>query len=390
MRSTALRWCSSCILPDTRPNLVLSESGICNACETHRTKRTIDWAARESAFRDVVENAKARSSGYDCLIPVSGGKDSTWQVVKCLEYGLNPLTVTWRTPGRTEVGERNLANLVRLGVDHIDYQINPAVERRFMYEALRLYGSTALPMHLAIFNIPARIATRFDIPLIVWGENSAFEYGGTVEERTGFKLDAVWLRRHGVTHGTTAEDWLSKGFSRRELTPYFGPTPEQLEAAGVHAVFLGYYFEWDPELTRAVASKHGFIADARGARTGLYDYADIDDDFISVHHWLKWYKFGFSRLFDNLSLEIRNARVTRDEAIEIVRRTGDDTPIEDIRKLCAFLEIAEEEFFDVCEQFRNPAIWYKDGEVWKIRDFLIEDWDWSAGLRGTGRLREAT
>src|SRR5690606_22044250 len=88
-----------------------------NACETHRTKRTIDWAARESAFRDVVENAKARSSGYDCLIPVSGGKDSTWQVVKCLEYGLNPLTVTWRTPGRTEVGERNLANLVRLGVD---------------------------------------------------------------------------------------------------------------------------------------------------------------------------------------------------------------------------------------------------------------------------------
>ena len=381
-------YCRRCILPDTRPHLVLNESGVCNACESHESKRVIDWAAREEAFREVVARAKSRSAGYDCLIPVSGGKDSTWQVVKCLEHGLKPLAVTWKTPGRTAIGARNLANLVRLGVDHLDFQVSPVVERKFMYAALCRYGSTAIPMHMAIFNIPTRIAVRFEIPLIIWGENSAFEYGGTAQERTGFELDRAWLQKHGVTHGTTAQDWISDTLTRAELTPYFGPTEAELENARLNAVFLGYYFEWDPERTRAVAAAHGFRADPNGARTGLYDYADIDDQFIAIHHWLKWYKFGFTRLFDNLSLEIRNGRLTRDEALAIVRRVGDDTPHGDIRKLCRFLAIDVEQFFSVCEAFRNRALWYRDGEVWKIRDFLFPDWKWS-GPDGPAAARSA-
>lgn len=371
-----MRYCRSCVLPDTRPNLVIGPDGICNACASHATKRDIDWTARADAFKAVVAHAKARSRGYDCVIPVSGGKDSTWQVVKCLEAGLNPLAVTWKTPGRTAIGQRNLDNLVSLGVDHIDYQISPTVERKFMYEALKRFGSTAIPMHLAIFAIPAKIAVRFNIPLIVWGENSAFEYGGREEERTGFRLDAAWLARHGVTHSTTARDWISERLTERELTPYFGPSQAELEQAGVLAVFLGYYLEWDPERTRAVAAAHGFAADGTGARTGFYDYADIDDDFISIHHWMKWYKFGFTRLFDNLSLEIRNGRLTREQAIAIVRSRGDDTPNGDIDKLCAFLRITRGHFFEVCEKFRNRDVWNRDGGVWTIPGFLIPDWQW--------------
>jgi N-acetyl sugar amidotransferase len=373
-----MRYCKNCILPNTRPNLTLNAEGICNACEAHRTKTSIDWSTRERTFKHVVERARARSSGYDCLIPVSGGKDSTWQVVTALEYGLNPLAVTWKTPGRTEIGARNLANLVSLGVDHIDYQISPKVERKFIYEALKRLGSTAIPMHMAIFNIPTKIAVRFRIPLVIWGENSAFEYGGSEAERTGFQLDAAWLHRYGVTHGTTARDWISESLSERELTPYFGPTVEELETADVAAVFLGYYFEWDPEKTRAVAAAHGFEANSGGARTGLYDYADIDDDFISIHHWLKWYKFGFTRLYDNLSLEIRNGRLTREQAFGIVRERGDETPREDIRKLCQFLGITVEHFFSVCEGFRNRSIWEHTGGTWKIRNFLIPDWKWAS------------
>jgi N-acetyl sugar amidotransferase len=373
-----MRYCKSCLLPDTRPNLTIGPFGICNACQSHGARRDIDWAARRAAFSAVVKNAKARSSGYDCLIPVSGGKDSTWQVVTCLEAGLKPLCVTWRTPARTSIGQQNLDNLIALGVDHIDYQINPEVERRFMLESLIRFGTTALPMHMAIFAIPPKIATRFGIPLIVWGENSAFEYGGREAERTGFRLDRGWLARHGVTHGTNAEDWVSQTLTRRDLTAYFGPTEAELEQAGVLAVFLGYYFEWDPEKTRAVAAAHGFKADTGRARTGLYDYADIDDDFISIHHWLKWYKFGFTRLYDNLSLEIRNGRMTRDEAIAIVHARGDETPHEDIDKLCAFLRIPVGRFFEICETFRNKDIWVREAGAWRIKDFLIPDWNWSA------------
>lgn len=380
-----MRYCSNCILPDTRPNLVIGPDGVCNACRSHGTKKEIDWDARQRAFQAVVAHAKSRSTGYDCLIPVSGGKDSTWQVVKCLEAGLNPLAVTWKTPGRTSIGQRNLDNLVALGVDHVDYQINPKVERKFMYDALVRFGSTAVPMHTAIFAIPAKVAVKFGIPLVVWGENSAFEYGGREEERTGFQLDSAWLQRHGVTHGTTAKDWISERLTERELTPYFGPDEADLKAAGVLAVFLGYYLEWDPEVTRQVAAEHGFVADQHGPRTGLYDYADIDDDFISIHHWLKWYKFGFTRLFDNLSLEIRNGRITREQAVAVVRARGDETPHKDIEKLCEFLRISTREFFDIAETFRNRDIWVRAGAVWKIPDFLVPDWTWrvDAGQRLT-------
>jgi len=373
-----MKWCSSCILPDTRPNLRIEADGRCNACHAHATKRGIDWPAREAAFRGVVETAKARATGYDCLIPVSGGKDSTWQTIKCLEYGLKPLAVTWKTPGRTEIGRRNLENLISLGVDHIDYQINPKVEARFMLRTFERLGSTGIPMHLALFNIPLSLAVRFAIPLVVWGENSAFEYGSAAEEHTGFQLNEAWLRNYGVTHGTTAADWVDDTLTRKDLTAYFGPSEAALSQAGVSAVFLGYYFPWDPDVTNAVARAHGFQANAEGARVGYYDYADIDDDFISLHHWLKWYKFGFTRTFDNLSLEIRNGRMTRDQALAIVRAAGDETPRADIARFCAFAGIDESRFMAIAETFRNTDIWKRDSQGrWNIPEFLLPDWKWT-------------
>ena len=372
-----MKYCKRCVLPDTRPNLVIESDGVCNACHSHETKPAIDWALRGAQFAAVVGHAKSKGRGYDCLVPVSGGKDSTWQIVKCLEHDLNPLAVTWKTPARTGIGQKNLDNLIKLGVDHIDYQINPKVEATFMLRAFEKFGSTAIPMHLALFNIPLTIAVRFGIPLVVWGENSAFEYGGAGEERTGFRLDSSWLKRFGVTHGTTAADWVSKDLPLRALTPYVGPTDADLERAGVNAVFLGYYLEWDPETTFRVAREHGFQSNPEGAKTGYYDFADIDVHFISIHHHLKWYKFGFTRIFDNLSLEIRNGRITRDAAIDTIRRVGDQTPHSDIRKFCTFASIRESRFFDIAETFRNRDIWERVNDTWIVRDFLIPDWKWT-------------
>ncbi len=371
-----MKYCNNCILPNTRPNLSLNEDGVCNACRAHSTKIDINWEERESYFAQVVKNTKSKSTGYDCIIPVSGGKDSTWQVVKCLEYGLNPLAVTWKPPSRTEIGTKNLENLISLGVDHIDYQINPNVEKKFLYQALKQYGSTAIPMHMAMFNIPLKIAVNFNIPLVVWGENSAFEYGGTEEEQTGFKLDKAWYNKFGVTHGTTAEDWISDQLTETDMRSYCGPSDIELEQRGPLAIFLGYYFQWDPETTLKVSTAHGFQSRPEGAKTGYYNYADIDDDFISIHHYLKWYKFGMTRLFDNLSLEIRNGRMSRDDAIRIVKERGDDTPHSDIDKFCNFINISKEDFYETIEPFRNLDIWTEKNGEWEIKDFIINDWIW--------------
>ena len=377
----AVRWCARCVLPDTRPNLVIGSDGVCNACQAHATKPAIDWDARGRELARVAANAKARAertgAGYDCLVPVSGGKDSTWQVAECLKLGLTPLAVTWAPPSRTEIGRRNLENLISLGVDHIDYRINPKVEAKLLLRAYERFGATGIPMHLALFNIPLSIAVRFGIPLIVWGENSAFEYGTTDEALSGFKLDRAWLRRHGVTHGTTAADWVEGDLTAKELTAYFGPDDETLEANGVRAIFLGYYLEWDPKRIATAAKALGFQANDGQARTGLYDFADIDDDFISIHHWLKWYKFGFTRLFDNLSLEIRNGRLSRAEALETARQAGAAPPLADIETFCAFTGLSTGRFFEIAEGFRNRDIWYREAGTWKLRDFPIEGWAWS-------------
>jgi N-acetyl sugar amidotransferase len=365
-------------LPDSRPNVELDATGRCNGA-TFDEKSRIDWGNRERLFRDVVETSKHRSEGHDCLIPVSGGKDSTWQVIKCLEYGLNPLCVTWKTPVRTELGQRNLDNLISLGVDHIDYRINPEVERRFLLKSFEKLGTTALPMHMALFAIPLMIATRFSIPLVVWGENSAFEYGGPEDQRRGFKLDSEWLKRYGVTHGTTAADWVDDELTQKAMTSYFMPSDAEITAAGVRAVFLGYYFHWDPVETFQAAKARGFEERAEGAKTGYYAFADIDDDFIiSIHHFMKWYKFGFTRLWDNLALEIRHNRMTREEAVGIITEHGDETPHEDIAAFCSYVDISEKRFFEIANSFRNPDIWSRNQDgAWHIRDFMIPDWQWT-------------
>lgn len=371
-----MRWCKSCVLPDTRPGLIIGNDGICNACKNHDTKKYIDWEKRKTTFLTIVENAKKGTNSYDCIIPVSGGKDSTWQVIKCLEYGLTPLAVTWKTPGRTKIGQQNLDNLISLGVDHIDYQINPKIEAAFMLRGFEKFGSTAIPMHMALFNIPLNIAVRFKVPIVIWGENSAFEYGSKDEGLEGYKLNTAWLTKFGVTHGTKASDWVGDGFTAKDLTAYFGPDDEIMEQSNLKAIFLGHYFEWDPETSLDAAKKHGFIFSDGGARTGHYDYADIDDDYISIHHWMKWYKFGFTRLFDNLSLEIRNNRIARDEAIEIIYRTGLQIPRQDIEKFCEFAKIKVDTFYKISERFRNLDIWKTKNGCWYVEDFLLKDWKW--------------
>lgn len=372
--SAAIRWCQKCILPDTRPGLIIEKDGICNACHNAQAKRVeIDWPARRKLFTKVVAQAKSHRARWDCVVPVSGGKDSFWQVATCLEHGLRVLGITWRPPARTPLGEKNLAALKCLGIEHIDFALEPALERKFMLQALIKAGDPSIPMHLAIFALPLQVAVAHHIPLVVWGENSAFEYGGGRAGRVGMELTPEWIRAHGATGGTLAEDWVSEEISMEELHAYQVPTT--LSQAASHSFFLGYFFPWDPEQSLAVARRHGFEA-ASQPKVGYYSYADIDDDFIAVHHFIKWLKFGFTRLFDNLSLEIRAGRITRSQALEIVRVTGPQIPHEEITAFCAFTEIPVKEFWRIAQRWRNLAIWQRIQGCWQIKDFILPHVPW--------------
>jgi len=374
---TALRYCRTCILPHTRPNLEFDDAGNCN-CATAAKKDAVDWAAREAEFRRLVAAARGRTRPYDCVIPVSGGKDSTWQVVTALEHGLKPLCVTWKAPARNELGRRNLANLINLGVEHVDFSVSPKTERCFTLKAFERLGSPALPMHMALHALPLQFAVNGRIPLILWGENSAYEYGSDDHTLTGVHLNERWLTKFGVTNGTTASDWIDDDLTASDLAPYYWASEEAQAEAGVTAVFLGHYFRWDPHHAFEVAERAGFTAAAQPT-TGYYRFADIDDDFlITIHHWMKWYKFGFTRLWDNLSLEIRNGRISRGQAIEMVAARGEETPFQEIARFCDYVDITQDRFFEIAERFRNPDIWKKgrDG-VWRLEGFPIDTWRWA-------------
>jgi hypothetical protein len=204
------------------------------------------------------------------------------------------------------------------------------------------------------------------------------EYGGTAEDRQRDQLDSEWLARHGILQGTSVDDWIDDDLTAKDLDPYRLPPAADMAGRSIRSIFLGYYLPWDPEESLRVARANGFEVRAEGPKVGYYNYADIDCDFISVHHYFKWLKFGFTRLFDNLAIEIRNGRMTRAQAVRLIAARGDDVPVDDIARLCGFLRISGQEFWQIAERFRNPAVWAKINGVWSIPGFLVPDWPWDA------------
>jgi hypothetical protein len=156
------------------------------------------------------------------------------------------------------------------------------------------------------------------------------------------------------------------------------PSNKELRKNRVKELFLGYYFKWDPKKTFKIAKRYGFKS-AKKPKTGYYSFADIDDEFlITIHHWMKWYKFGFTRVWDNLSLEIRNGRLKRSEAIKLIKKIGNKKPTQEIKRFCTYVHISIKDFYKIAEKFRNKNIWTKGKKnIWKIKNFLIDDWKWN-------------
>lgn len=360
-----MKYCKICVLPDTRPNLYILSDGICSACHSKKKLKKIDWKKRKKSFLKIVRKLKKKNNLYDCIVPVSGGKDSTWQIVEVLKNNLKPLAFTYKPVLRTKIGQKNLDNLKKLGVDHIEFSVSEKTEQKFLKKAFYKFGAVAIPMHMAMWNISFNLAKKFQIPYIFWGENSAIEYGGSKKDSKLKNLNNEWIKKFGINFGTNAEDWVDKYLTQKDMAPFF--KDKNKDNNDPKSIFLGDYFNWDPSKSFKIAKQHGFKSYKKISKTGIYNYADIDDDLISIHHYMKIYKFGFSRIQDNLSLEIRNGRMSRNKAVKILKKKGFIPPHGDIKKFCKFIKINKTEFFKICEKFRNKKIWLLDKNKWRLK-----------------------
>lgn len=369
-----LTYCKRCVMPDSRPNNPLNEDGICAACVAAAEKKSdIDWEARRAELEELFSRFRTKdASTWDCIVPVSGGKDSTYQTHLLRKvYNMRPLAVTFRTDARTPLGEHNIQALREIGVDHLDVTPNPVGFNKFRRKAFFEVGDMSLPDHLASWAIVPQIALRFNIPLVVWGENPDMEYGGAADLRKVSKLNRVWFRHQHILKGRGVEDWTDAELPLEELKFCIYPDEQELDALGYTPIFLGYYEQWDAKRNAEVAEQYGFKARTGRPIMGLYDFADLDCEHIVLHHYIKWLKFGFNRVTDNACNEIRKGRLTREEAIKLVQeKDGIKPPKEYIHRFCKRIGITTDEFWEVCERFRNHDVWKKDANG----EWYIEGW----------------
>ena len=369
-----LRYCSKCVMPDSKPDLKFDAQGVCSACRNYENRNEIDYAAREAELQRVLERYRSTSgTNYDCIVPVSGGKDSTYQVLQVLDLGLNPLCVTATTDHLTEIGRHNLDNIKALGVDLIEVSTNPVVRRRINRLALETVGDISWPEHAAIFTIPVRVAVQMQIPLIIWGENPQHEYGGPAAAAENNTLTRRWLEEFGGLLGLRVSDLVGQsGIGRRDLLQYTYPTDEELARVGVSCIFLGYYRPWDGYRNALVAQAHGFQTFPTTVEGSIVNYENLDNAQTGIHDYFKFLKFGFGRATDIACLHVRRGRLTRREAMRLVEKhdgkfpwTYLGVPIEDILEP---LDMSVDEFVKICDRFTNKKIFQCDRRGRLLKD----------------------
>lgn len=368
-----MRYCTHCVMPDTKPDLSFDLEGVCNACRNYEGRTEIDWAARKRELLQVLEQYRSPDgSNWDCVVPVSGGKDSTYQVIRMLQLGMNPLCVTSTTCHLSALGRANIENLKSLGVDYIEFSPNPKVRAKMNRLGLMEVGDISWPEHVGIFTIPVQVAVRYRVPLIVWGENSQHEYGGPAMAVKDRHLTRRWLEEFGGLLGLRVSDLEHLGIERRQLIPYTYPSDQDLAESGVTGIFLGYFLPWDGYSNALLAQANGFRTLEHTVEGSVVNYENLDNYQTGIHDYFKFLKFGFGRATDIACLHIRRGRISREDGLAMVRAhdgkfpwTYLDKPLAEILEP---LELSVEEFISICDRFTNRKIFKTDSRGNLVKD----------------------
>lgn len=346
-----MKYCAKCLQPDTRPNTFFNSGGICPACAYHETLSQVDWEERDAELGEIIAFGKANSSsGYDCIIGVSGGKDSTRQAIFVKEtLGMNPLLVCLSSPPQqlTIRGANNISNLISLGFDCVTINPAPMVWRDLMRLSFYDFGNPFKSTELALFSSVPRFAIAYQIPLIWWGENSALQLGElSVMGKTGG--DGNNLRKMNTLGGGDISWILDYGFKRQEVLQYSYPPESDFDKAGIRIIFLGYYWKiWSLIDNGNFSALRGLdVRDDRPWEMGEHvGVTALDEDWTPWNQMLKYLKYGFGRTTDYVNEDIRRGRLKRDEAISLVELYDGKCADKYVESFCDFIEISVDEFW---------------------------------------------
>ena len=346
-----MKYCKRCLQTDTRPNTHFTPDGICPACDYFDHLQYVDWQERYEILQDLLAGFPRKPGQYfDCIIGVSGGKDSTRQALWVRDkFGLKPLLACLSYPPQqvTQRGVDNISNLIELGFDVVLSAPAPGSWQTLMRESFAQFTNWARSTELALFSSVPQLAIRYGIPLILWGENPGLQLGDMKTlGRTGY--DGNNLRYMNTLSGGAA-DWMDKaGIHQQELIPYQYPTPEEFRTHGLQIVYLGWFLgNWSLINNGMYAAGNGLeIRENTVQNTGdLHGITALDEDWVTLNQMIKYYKFGFGRVTDYVNEEIRLSRITRERGIELVEQYDDACSDEYIESFCTYIGISVNQFW---------------------------------------------
>ena len=383
-----VQFCRLCVISNQRPSstvefrnsnskketIYFDQSGVCDACRYHSTKQDTDWSAREKKLIEILDKYRRNDGGYDCVVPSSGGKDSSFtaHLLKS-KYGMNPLTVTWAPNMFTEVGRNNFQGLIDIGgIDNILYSPNGKVHRLLTKLAFQNLCHPFQPFIHGQKIIGPRIAKNFNIPLIVYGENQA-EYGNSIHENLSYKMNEKYFSLDNpmemILGGVKLKDLLNTyNLSLNDFSAYLPLTTQEIQSSDITVMHLGYFEKWAPQECYYYAAENTGFQAAPLRSDGTYSkYTEIDDKIVPFHFYTTLIKFGIGRATYDAAQEIRNGKITREEGVALVQKFDEEFPKTYFNDFLDYIELSDEEFKTTIDEFRSPHLWDHRQNEWVLR-----------------------
>ncbi|MCT7614603.1 N-acetyl sugar amidotransferase [Aliarcobacter butzleri] len=370
-----MKYCTKCVMPNTRPGITFDDKGICAACQSYENRKNVDYKKRWQELETLCNKYRGMNgpNAYDCMIAVSGGKDSHFQVYIMKEkMGMNPLLVSVEDNfPMTNAGVHNLKNISEsFSCDLISMKPNIQAQKKIGKYTFEKYGKPTYFIDRYIYTYPLHMAVKFNTPLLVYGENVAYEYGGAGAIETYSSKDQI---SNGVGNGIPTKELLAIGIEEKNLN-FFEP-PHQEDIDKLDPIYLSYFLEWSSFDNYEIAKKYGFHdLTHEWTRTHHVEQFDqVDTPAYLVHSWMKYPKFGHASATDYSARMVRYGMLTRSEAIELVKKHDHALDPRSVREFCQFFGYSEKEFWKIIDNQYNPELFIKKNNgTWVLKNNNLE------------------
>ena len=375
IKKPQIKYCSHCVYPvSSAVPLTFDEEGRCTGCRTSKQRDKVDWDRRKMMFEQLIEDYRVTDgSNYDCIIPVSGGKDSYYQISIIKSYGLNPLLVTYHGNNYTETGMKNLLNMREVfDCDHVFYTPSIKVLKTLNRMGQVMMGDMNWHAHAGIFTYPIREAVRHKVPLMIWGEHGFMDLGGMHSYNDLVEFTYRFRHEHAL-RGYEWYDFVEKAeeygekLTNQDLLMWQYPSDEEINEIDVRGIYISNFFYWDANKHgQEMVDNYGFLEAEEPFERTYRTMSNLDDMHENgIHDYMKFVKFGYGRASDHVCKDIRAGLITREKGIEIVKKM-DPIKSKDLQRWIKYVGWTEQQFDESADKFRDPRVWYiKDNLWWK-------------------------